>query len=257
VLVKLMAFQIEQMKSWDLLRAYFQSGEVDMAYVMSTLAMDMYREKSHFRWIGLMHRDGNALAIAVPPPKALAFIKARRNRARPAAFEQFLPWADLVETGGYGHVAWYSKDVMLWPNCHVDCIALATAKAIKHRFSAVKEVMIYVRRAGEDIEKARKVGDKKLESIVRVVRKHIPAHTCSPIIASLDPKLRVVNYQPLNIDKDGLKQIMDLEVEGGILKQGIDIDTFSDTHFSIAIPQQKSKAKQQQYTNCIGVKQGD
>ena len=56
-------FQIEQMKNWDLLRAYFQSGEVDMAYVMSPLAMDMFAEKPHFRWIGLMHRDGNALAI--------------------------------------------------------------------------------------------------------------------------------------------------------------------------------------------------
>jgi NitT/TauT family transport system substrate-binding protein len=56
-------FQIEQMKNWDLLRAYFQSGEVDMAYVMSPLAMDMFNEKPHFRWVGLMHRDGNALAI--------------------------------------------------------------------------------------------------------------------------------------------------------------------------------------------------
>ncbi|MEJ1353206.1 MAG: hypothetical protein RPV21_01375 [Candidatus Sedimenticola sp. (ex Thyasira tokunagai)] len=42
-------FRIEQMKNWDLLRAYFQSGEVDMAYVMSPLAMDMYRENPYFR----------------------------------------------------------------------------------------------------------------------------------------------------------------------------------------------------------------
>ena len=190
-------FQIEQMKSWDLLRAYFQSGEVDMAYVMSPLAMDMYREKPHFRWIGLMHRDGNALAIndllnkevqlpplrndrkpdaavanalkahfqrtgkptevgmphllathtvvlykylkeqgvklsltpntladvlaiAVPPPKSPAFIRSKSNRSQAAAFEQSLPWADVVETGGFGHVAWYSKDVMPWPNGHVE-----------------------------------------------------------------------------------------------------------------------------------------
>jgi len=56
-------FQIKKMGNWDLLRAYFQSGEADMAFVMSPLAMDMYREKPNFRWIGLMHRDGNALAI--------------------------------------------------------------------------------------------------------------------------------------------------------------------------------------------------
>ena len=46
-------FQIEQMTNWDLLRAYFQSGEADMAYVMSPLAMDMHREQPHFLWVGL------------------------------------------------------------------------------------------------------------------------------------------------------------------------------------------------------------
>ncbi len=56
-------FQIEQMKSWDLLRAKFQAGLADMAYVMSPLAMQMYMDQPDFRWIGLMHRDGNALAI--------------------------------------------------------------------------------------------------------------------------------------------------------------------------------------------------
>ena len=56
-------FQILQMKNWDLLRAYFRSGDVDMAYVMSPLAMDMYSKRPDFKWIGLMHRDGNALAI--------------------------------------------------------------------------------------------------------------------------------------------------------------------------------------------------
>ncbi|MCU7936529.1 MAG: hypothetical protein KZQ99_16905 [Candidatus Thiodiazotropha sp. (ex Dulcina madagascariensis)] len=56
-------FRLEQMKSWDLLRSYFQSDEADMAYVMAPLAMDMFREKPNFRWIGLMHRDGNAMAI--------------------------------------------------------------------------------------------------------------------------------------------------------------------------------------------------
>lgn len=179
-------FQIEQMKNWDLLRAYFQSGEVEMAFVMSPLAMDMYIEKPHFRWIGLMHRDGNALAIndlvnegvqleplrknrkpdakvanefkknyqqtnrsieigmphllathtvvlyrylkehdlqltlktnhnaevqaiAVAPPRSPAFLRSKSARAQAAAFEQSLPWADVVETGGFGHVAGIQK----------------------------------------------------------------------------------------------------------------------------------------------------
>jgi len=301
-------FKIQKMKNWDFLRAYFQSGEVDMAYVMSPLAMDMYNEKPHFRWIGLMHRDGNALAIndllnkrvqlpaqrkdrkpdskvatalkevynetgrateigmphllathtvvlyrylkehglslsllpnnkaevlaiTVAPPKSPAFIKAKSNRAIPAAFEQSLPWADVVETGGFGKVAWYSKDVMPWKNGHVEFIALATDKAIKNKTKAVNEVMFYIRKAGEDIERARNEGGAKLEAIVKIVRKHIKAHTRKAIIASLNPQLRVINYQHLNIDEAGLKQIMDYAVEGGILKKAVDIKTFSDHQF--------------------------
>lgn len=301
-------FKIEQMKNWDLLRAYFQSGDVDMAFVMSPLAMDMYREKPEFRWVGLMHRDGNALAIndllnekvllpalridrkpdnnvadvliknyqrtnhstqiglphllathtvvlyrylkehgarltltpntdaevlaiSVPPPKAPAFLRSKSNRAQPAAFEQSLPWADVVETGGFGHVAWYSKDVMPWPNGHVECIALATDQAIDEKFEAIKEVQAYIHQAGQDIEKARVEGGAALEAIVDIVRKHIPAHTREAVIASLNPELKVINYQYLNVDKPGLKQIMDLAVEGGILPGPVDIDTFADNRF--------------------------
>jgi len=302
-------FQLEQMKNWDLLRAYFQSGEVDMAYVMSPLAMDMFNQNPHFRWVGLMHRDGNALAInellnkavglpelrkdrkpnadlgialkrayevsgvatqigmphllsthtvvlyrylkeqglrmsliphdeaevlaiAVPPSKSPSFIKASNNRFQVAAFEQSLPWADIVETGGFGKVAWYSKDVMPWKYGHVECIALATDSAIANKFNAVKEVMHFIQLAGQDIEKARVAGGDQLESIVKMVRKHIPVHTREAIIASLDPELMVINYQHLNVDKAGLKQIMDLAVESGVLKQTVDIDAFADLRFS-------------------------
>ena len=310
-------FEIEQMGNWDLLRAYFQSGEVDMAYVMSPLAMDMYREKSHFRWIGLMHRDGNALAIndlidsrvglaklrsdrqpdakvaealqafnasrneptqigmphllathtvvlyrylkehgatmtldpgvtadvlaiAVAPPRSPSFIKGQSNRARPAAFEQSLPWADVVETEGFGHVAWYSKDVMPWKNGHVECIALATDSAIAEKSDAVREVMAYIRRAGRDIEHARSVGGEELDAIVEIVRRHIPAHTRAAIIASLDPELDVINYRELDVDKPGIKLIMDLAVEGGILKAPIDIDDFADPRFGSSVITQDS-----------------
>ncbi|MCP4409213.1 MAG: ABC transporter substrate-binding protein [Gammaproteobacteria bacterium] len=301
-------FQLEQMKNWDLLRAYFQSGEVDMAYVTSPLAMDMYRERPHFRWIGLMHRDGNALAInellnkrvqlssrrvdrkpdavvadalkksyqqtgrpteigmphllathtvvlyhylkeqgvrlslvpntaaevlaiAVASSKSPAFLNSKSNRAQAAAFEQSLPWADVVETGAFGHVAWYSKDVLPWPYGHVESITLATDQAITGKFEALKEVMGYIHRAGQEIEQARIEGGEALEAIVVIVRKHIPAHSREAIIASLNPQLRVINYQHLNVDKPGLKQIMDLAVEGGILQQSVDIDAFADTRF--------------------------
>ena len=56
-------YAIERMKSWPLLRAYFLSGEVDLAYIICPMAMDMFAKDPSFRWVGLLHRDGNALAI--------------------------------------------------------------------------------------------------------------------------------------------------------------------------------------------------
>ncbi|MBI9077077.1 MAG: ABC transporter substrate-binding protein [Desulfatibacillum sp.] len=305
-------YRIERMKSWPLLRAYFMSGEVDMAYIISPQAMDMFREKPNFRWVSLLHRDGNALAIndllnadvklpkersdrkpdgkvagafvkakkklgrptecgvphlhathtvvlykylkdhgktlalgmgadkdvvaiEVPPPKSPAFIKKKNSRGEPASFEQSLPWADVVESGGFGHVAWYSKDVMPWPNGHVECIAIATDKCIAEKKAALKEVIHYIHQAGMDIEEARRAGGAGMVAISDMIRKHIPEHSEEAIIQSLHPDLNVINYRHLNLDKAGLKQIMDLAVEGGILKKAIDIDAFADGSFATEI----------------------
>jgi len=320
--MKYAKFEIEKMKNWDLLRAYFQSGEVDMAYVMTPLAIDMYNEKSHFKWIGLMHRDGNALAIndlllkkivlkddrlkrkpdsqtalafqkayqehktptqvglphllsthavvlyrylkehqtslsftpninadvlgiSIAPPKAPAFLKIKSKKATPAAFEQSLPWADIVETGGFGKVAWYSKDIMPWPNGHVECITLATNKAIKNKRKALEEVSYYIHKAGQDIEKARKgssssSSSKELKDIIKIIRKHIPSHTADAIKASLRDDLRVINYTHLNVDKKGLRLIMNYAIEGKVLKKGLNIDEFADESFHIKLQKEEN-----------------
>ena len=320
-------YQIERMKSWSLLRAYFISGEVDMAYIICPQAMDMFREKPNFRWVSLMHRDGNALAIndllnaevnlapkrknrkpdakvakafvkmkdkhghptecgvphlqsthtvvlykylkdygmtlglgkgrdkdviaiQISPPKSPAFIKKKNSRAQPASFEQSLPWADVVETQNFGHVAWYSKDVMPWPNGHVECIAIATDDCIKNKKEALKEVIYYIHKAGQDIEAARRANDNidkrggpEMIAICNMIRKHIPEHNAEAIVQSLRLDLNVINYKNLNMDKAGLKHIMDLAVEGGILKKTINIEKFADDSFATKITIHKGERK--------------
>ncbi len=305
-------YRIERIKSWPLLRAYFMSGEVDLAYIICPQAMDMFRVQPNFRWVSLMHRDGNALAIndlmnahvnlpakrvdrkpdarvaeaftaakhelgrptecgvphlhathtvvlykylkdygktlgigsgndndviaiSVPPPKSPAFIKKNNSRGTPASFEQSLPWADVVETQGFGRVAWYSKDVLPWPNGHVECIAIATDESIRSKHEAIKEVIYYIHQAGLDIESAREEGGQAMIDISNMIRKHIPEHNEAAIIQSLRPDLNVINYRHLNLDTAGLKLIMDLAVEGGIIRQAIDIEEFADRSFSTEI----------------------
>ena len=309
-------YRIERMKSWPLLRARFMSGEVDMAFIICPQAMDMFRKKPNFRWVSLIHRDGNALAIndllnadvnlpnerllrhpdkkvaeafakakrklgrptecgvphlhathtvvlykylrdhgktlgldrgedndviaiEVPPSKSPIFIKKKNSRGIPASFEQSLPWADVVETKGFGHVAWYSKDVMKWPpHGHVECIVIATDACIREKPKALREVIHHIHQAGLDIEAGRKEGGAGMTAITNMIRKHIPEHNEQAIIESLRPDLNVINYRHLNVDKAGLKQIMDLAVEGGILREPIDIDAFADESFATEITNQ-------------------
>ncbi len=296
-------FSLEQMKNWDLLRAKFLDGQAQMAFVMSPLAMDMFNRQPNFRWVGLMHRDGNALAInhfvqeyvslarereqrkptkniaaglkqasqhvgrpvevgtphllsthtvvlykflrdhklqltltpnspgdvlaiAVPPPKSPVFLLGQSNRANPAAFEQSLPWADIVESEGFGKVAWYSKDVLPSKHGHVECITLASDTVLEQSPIAVQEVIEAIQQAGRDIEAARKEGGEALNDIVAIIRHHIPSHTKAAIVKSLDPALRVINYEHLNVDPEGLRVIMDLALEGDILSAPIDIENF-------------------------------
>ncbi len=296
-------FRLHRMTNWDVLRAHFFEGKTNLAFAMSPLAMDMFRQQPDFRWVSLMHRDGNALAVnqvivdalnadddlqlhqvlesaarsqrnplrvglphlksthavvlykylqdhglglalspeqdelflgvAVAPPKAPLFLHREAVRGVPAAFEQSLPWAHVVESMGYGEAAWYSKDVLPWPNGHVECIAIAKDTLIANGEPALREVIEAIHRAGDDIEQARKEGGEALDDVVRIVQKHIPEHTREAIIASLDPELAVINYHNLNLDPAGLEFIMRLAVEGGVLDGPIDLEAFADKRFDI------------------------
>jgi NitT/TauT family transport system substrate-binding protein len=182
--------------------------------------------------------DKNVLAVEVSPPDAPAFLKRMNSRDKPSAFEQSLPWADVVEVQKAGYVAWYSKDVIPWPHGHVECVAIATDQCIEEKKEALKEVIYYLHKAGIDIENARDAGGEKMVEISNMIRKHIPEHSHEAIAESLDPSLKVINYRHLNVDKEGLNQIMELAIEGGILKSRINIDAFTCEEFSTAITEE-------------------
>lgn len=303
---------LEKMPSWPLLRAKFNASEADIAFVMAPLAMDMFTKQGDFRWVSLMHRDGNALAInellnkwvelqgernlrlpnarvadafkrikqqrgrptrvgvpdllsthsvvlyrylkehgltlgiggggehdvivkTIPPADAPLYLKRSSARGIPASFEQSLPWADIVETQGYGHVAWYSKDIMRWSTGHVECIVIAKDESVLKKFKAIKEIIRYIHQAGKDIEVARRSYGDEMADIIAMIRQHVPEHSEEAISQSLRVDLNVINYRNLNLDFGGLKQIMDYAVEGKVLKEPIDIKRFADSRFETDI----------------------
>ena len=308
-------YQIEMITGPELIRARFRDNDVDMAFNVCPMVIDMFAENPNFHWISLIHRDGNALAIndifnkyvnlpedrlkrkpdgkvagaldeakdnlgypiecgipsllsthtvvlykylkdhgktfayntgdegdiflaQVRPPKSPSYILRNNAKGIPSSFEQSLPWAEVVETEGYGRVAWYSKDVIQWPLGHVECIIIAKDKSIDNKRKAIQEVIYYIHKAGQDIENARRNGNNEMDDIVKIIRKHIPAHTKEAIVHSLRIDLNIINYKNMNVNensKNSLKQIMDLAIEAGLLKGAIDIDALADESFSTEI----------------------
>ena len=56
-------YQVEMIPGPALVRARFREEDADMAFNVCPMVMDMFAEKPDFRWVSLIHRDGNALAI--------------------------------------------------------------------------------------------------------------------------------------------------------------------------------------------------
>ena len=112
---------------------------------------------------------------------------------------------------------------------------IASDEAIKNKKEALAEVIRSIHQAGQDIDAARKQGGEPLNEIAQTVNKYIPLHTVEAVTQSLRYDLGVINYSNLNVDKDGLKYIMDLAVEGHVLKQPVDVNAFVDPSFATDI----------------------
>jgi NitT/TauT family transport system substrate-binding protein len=110
---------------------------------------------------------------------------------------------------------------------------IATDGAIARKRDALKELIHYIHKAGNDIDQARAQGGKPLEEIAVLINKYIPTHSVEAIKQSLNAELGVINYSNLSPEKAGIKHIMDLAVEGRVLKKAIDIDQFTDESLTV------------------------
>ncbi len=301
-------FEVERMPSWRLLRAAFLEGRADMAFIICPEALHMFSESPTFRWVGLLHRDGNQLIInreladhielkadpkdrkpdgqvaewllqgmhssnekvycglpaprathsvivykylrdhglkmgttrlstegtvtteIVRPIEATAYMRKLNNRGEMACTQQSLPWGDIIEERGDGKIAWYSKDVLVWPKGHVECIVIASDKALREKSEAVQEVIQAINQAGKDLETARKGDDALMERLVNLIQEDIPEHSRTAILSAIDVHRAGISYENLSLDDNAigsLREIMSLAIEAGILEEYVDLDSFA------------------------------
>ncbi len=74
-------FQLLLLPGPHLVRSYFHSEpDADISFNVCPMVMDMFAEESNFRWVSLIHRDGNALAINSLMNKEIKLPKDKHKR---------------------------------------------------------------------------------------------------------------------------------------------------------------------------------
>jgi len=301
------AYAVERMTNWYLLRAAFREGRADMAFIICPDALDMFAHKPDFRWVGLLHRDGNQLianndladrmdlaesmverlpdsgvadalrreieqghpvsvglphprathsvilykylrdhglslgmgrihfgadvmAEEVVPHKSLFFLNREDHENIPSCTQQSLPWGAMAEQRGLGKIVWTSRDVLPWPGGHVECIVIASDKALREKPEAVKEVLRSIQRAGLVLEEAREEKGTLLHDLAGRLRHYMPEHTEAGIREALDPVHAAISYKRLIVDQNAigsLREIMNLALEAGILDKPVDLEALA------------------------------
>lgn len=207
---------------------------------MATHTTILYKYlKDHGKTFGVINQDNvDVILESIKPPQSPVFLKSKTVRKIPAMFEQSLPWPEIAESEAHGHVAWYSKDVLPTAKGHVECIIIAKNEVIEKKKKALKEVIYFIHKAGQDIEAARKKGGPFLDEIIAMIQRQIPQHNRRAIIETLRPDLMAINYINLNVDtesKENFRKIMELAFEAGFIGKMIDIEALADENFSTQI----------------------
>lgn len=198
-----------------------------------TLVVYKYMQDQGIKMITPKDRDGVLVAKQVPPPKSADYLKAAGAMGQGAATIQAQPWGDVFESSGTGMIVWYSKNVMKHPKGHVDCIIIASNNAIKNKRAALAEVIESLHKSGAELQAAIQSGDKELLQIATSISEiYIPAHKPDVIAKSMSKEIGAINFNDLNVDMEGLKQLQDLGMASGFQSSAVDLEKFSDRSFA-------------------------
>jgi NitT/TauT family transport system substrate-binding protein len=218
-------------------QAFEKSGNpvtVAVPTLFSTHSLVVYRylADNGVKMITPTNRNGAVVLRQVPPSRSNDYLRAAGALDQGAAMLQAQPWGDLVEASGSGTIAWYSKDVLNYPKGHVDCIIIATDDTIKNKRAALAEVIEAIHRAGAELQGAIDGGEQDLLSLTTLISKrYVPTHRPDVIAAGMSKRIGAINYNDLNVDIGGLKQLQDIGLASGLQRGRIDLAKFADASF--------------------------
>lgn len=177
----------------------------------------------------------DVLLKVIKAPQTVSFLQHEDALSRPAAIQQPLPWPHIAERQESGRLAWYSKDVMRAPLGHVGGLLIAKRHVMDNKREALQEVVDAIHQAARDIEAARRERGEKMGALIEMIQRWMPDHTADTIREVLTSRIDTINYNNLAVTDsaiEGVREIMRLAHEAGILRQEADLDQMADSSFT-------------------------
>lgn len=259
--------ELKMFKRWDDMAGALNAGVIDAAFILSTLAMDMFNTGSDIRTVLLAHRNGSAITVKKDSPINSAIgLKDKRvaiphKKATHVALldkylrDKGLSLKDIDATvvdppymeeamklnkidafivaepfGAKAHLHGVGKILVLTKdiiNNHVECIVVVNNKFLKENPAAIQEWVDSLIKAGKFIEKDRQGNNSK--GVAAIAKKYMGHDEDVTNEVMQNPHDRIV-FDDLNPKIGDFQKIVDIAVRAGIIEK-VKLGGFIDDRF--------------------------
>lgn len=259
--------ELKMFKRWDDMAGALNAGVIDSAFILSTLAMDMFNTGSDIKTVLLAHRNGSAITVkkdsginsaiglkdkrvAIPHRKAthvalldkylrkvgLSLKDVDATVVDPPNMEDALKIGNIdafivaEPFGAKAHLHGVGRVLVLTKDIvdkHVECIVVVRNQFLKQNVSAVQEWVDSLIRAGKFIEKDKR--ENKLSEVSAIAKKYM-GHDEEVVREGLKNPTDRILFDNLNPDISDFQKIADIAVQAGIIEK-VDLEGFIDGRF--------------------------
>lgn len=259
--------ELKMFKKWDDMAGALKTGVIDAAFILSTLAMDMFNSGADIKTVLLAHRNGSAITvkkdseihsaaglkekrIAIPHRKAthvalldkylrkdgLSLKDVDATVVDPPYMEESMKLGKIdafivaEPFGARAHLHGVGKVLVLTKdivNNHVECIVVVNNKFLKENPAAIQEWVESLIRAGKFIEKDKK--ENRLNSVAAIAKKYMGHEEEVTREGLKNPSDRIL-FDNLGPEVSDFQKIVAIAVQSGII-ENVDLGSFIDSRF--------------------------
>lgn len=255
-------------KAWREMVGALKAGVIDVAFILSPLAMDLFNQGLDIKTILLAHRDGSAITVKTGLPihsaadlKGKAIAIPDRKATHTALLNHYLRESgitlkdvktkviaplNMIKAMRLGRIEAFivaepfgakaqdegvGKILILTKdiiNHHVECIVVVNQKLINTHRDAIQEWVDSLIRVGKWIDQDKL--EKGSKQVARITSKTYYPHSEATVIRGLQNPSHRISFSDLNPKREDFQTIMAISIEAGLIKK-VNLEAFIDDSF--------------------------